>query len=79
MFLLVAHFCTKLDLLDYHQLRSYWDNRTREIYGLKPGEGALPRETWQSFIDPDDRELTEKAHAVPLSTATATKVCYRIV
>ncbi|MGV8921658.1 MAG: EAL domain-containing protein [Pseudomonas sp.] len=59
--------------------KSYWDNRTREIFGLEPGEGDLPRDVWHAFLHPDDKESTEQAHAFPVSGETPTKVCYRIV
>ena len=59
--------------------KSYWDNRTREIFGLEPGEWALPPSIWHSFLHPDDKESAEKAHALPVSGETPTKVCYRIV
>jgi len=59
--------------------KSYWDNRTREIFGLEPGEGALPPDIWHASLHPDDKESTEKAHAFPVIGETPTKVCYRIV
>lgn len=58
---------------------SFWDDRTREIYGLQPGEGGLPRETWHTFLHPEDKERTERAHALPLGNLASNKVCYRIV
>lgn len=58
---------------------SLWDQRTRAIFGIEPGEGALARETWHAFLHPDDKERTERAHALPVSTEHPTRVCYRLV
>ncbi len=41
---------------DVYNSATYWDLRTREIFGLPPGDEALPPQTWENSIHPEDRE-----------------------
>jgi diguanylate cyclase (GGDEF)-like protein/PAS domain S-box-containing protein len=59
---------------------SYWDGRTRQIFGLDPEAGKLPRETWHRFLHPDDREEAERKHGDPaLFDHGRMEMRYRIV
>lgn len=56
---------------------SFWDNRTREIFGLPPGSAELPRGLWHQFLHPDDKQAAEKAHSE--TTEKTQDIRYRIV
>lgn len=58
---------------------SFWDTRTREIFGLEPGAGVVPQGTWQSFLHPEDKQRAEREHNLPLTTHLPSKVSYRII
>lgn len=45
--------------------KTFWDERTRRIFGLETDCAELPSETWHRFLHPDDREEAERKHANP--------------
>lgn len=59
--------------------RSFWDRRTREIFGVPAGPQELPPETWHSLLHPEDREKAEHAHSDPHNWRDLMSVRYRIV
>lgn len=59
--------------------RSLWDRRTREMFGLPANLGELPDGLWHSFLHPEDRERTERAHNIAPGNKDAFKIRYRIV
>ncbi|MBE7184077.1 MAG: EAL domain-containing protein [Methylobacterium mesophilicum] len=64
---------------DFETRKSYWDRRTREIYGLGGEDGRVPDGAWETFLHPDDREMAENAHAIPRQPHDVVAVRYRIV
>lgn len=63
--------------LDHQSDTSYWDGRTREIFGLSPFGMRQPAQTWHDFLHPEDRKRTEEAH-VAAGEATV-EIRYRII
>ncbi|RUU11319.1 EAL domain-containing protein [Mesorhizobium sp. M7A.T.Ca.TU.009.01.3.2] len=59
--------------------KSYWDERTREIFGLVSDTAEVERDHWFGYLHPDDKEAASRAHLVPLETDKVTAVQYRIV
>ncbi|TGQ64195.1 EAL domain-containing protein [Mesorhizobium sp. M00.F.Ca.ET.186.01.1.1] len=59
--------------------KSYWDTRTREIFGLVADTDEVTAELWHTYLHPDDKEATERAHQVPLGTDSVIASQYRIV
>jgi diguanylate cyclase (GGDEF)-like protein/PAS domain S-box-containing protein len=59
--------------------QSYWDPRTREIFGLEPGAMEVPRSAWHDNLHPEDKARAEAAHAIPTSMRGTSKVRYRII
>ncbi|TIS97667.1 PAS domain-containing protein, partial [Mesorhizobium sp.] len=59
--------------------KSYWDERTREIFGLVADTDEVSSDLWHSYLHPDDREYAERAHKVPLQTQKVVAVQYRII
>ena len=64
---------------DTENEQSYWDQRTRDIFGLGPGPAEVPRSAWHDSLHPEDKARAEAAHAVPRNIKGTTKVRYRIV
>src|SRR6185295_1474363 len=63
--------------LDTH--KSYWDKRTRAIFGLDEAGEDLPQDFWHSFLHPDDRERAERAHSGSEAWKDVMSIRYRIV
>lgn len=66
----------------HHELnspKSYWDARTREIYGVVSKTDEVSADLWHTFLHPEDKEATERAHLEPLENQGVTAVEYRIV
>jgi diguanylate cyclase (GGDEF)-like protein/PAS domain S-box-containing protein len=43
----------------------YWDDRVLEIYGLSDGKNQRPRDLWETYLHPEDREeAVAEANAV---------------
>ncbi|WP_448148881.1 EAL domain-containing protein [Labrys miyagiensis] len=64
---------------DLNSSKSYWDARTREIYGIESDTDEVAEDLWQSFLHPEDRDGTMKAHLEPLEHRRVVAVQYRIV
>jgi diguanylate cyclase (GGDEF)-like protein/PAS domain S-box-containing protein len=58
---------------------SFWDERTREIYGIDSPSGMMSSDLWRSFLCSDDREDAERAHLAPIGTPDVVAVRYRIL
>ncbi len=56
---------------------SYWDARTREIFGIDPKLEAHQLQHWQSYLHPDDREMAEDQHEAVGETTDVIR--YRII
>ncbi|RWD39211.1 MAG: EAL domain-containing protein [Mesorhizobium sp.] len=59
--------------------KSYWDQRTREIFGLVAETDEVSQDLWHSYLHPDDRADAERAHLAPLQTQKVVAVQYRII
>lgn len=59
--------------------KSYWDQRTRDIFGLVASTDEVPDDLWHSFLHPEDKEAAEKAHLAPVGTRDVVCVQYRII
>jgi diguanylate cyclase (GGDEF)-like protein/PAS domain S-box-containing protein len=59
--------------------KSYWDERTREIFGLVAETDEVSQDLWHSYLHPDDRADAERAHLAPLQTQKVVAVQYRII
>ncbi|TPL06057.1 EAL domain-containing protein [Mesorhizobium sp. B2-4-14] len=59
--------------------KSYWDARTRDIFGLVADIDEVPGDLWHSYLHPDDKEATERAHRAPLETDGVIANQYRII
>lgn len=59
--------------------KSYWDKRTRDIYGLVADTDEVSQDLWHSYLHPDDRADAERAHLAPLQTQKVVAVQYRII
>ncbi|TIS86124.1 EAL domain-containing protein [Mesorhizobium sp.] len=59
--------------------KSYWDARTREIYGLVADTDEVAGDLWHTFLHPDDKGDAESAHLAPLETHNVVAVQYRII
>jgi diguanylate cyclase (GGDEF)-like protein/PAS domain S-box-containing protein len=64
---------------DLDASKSYWDERTREIYGLVADTDEVSADLWHSFLHPDDKDAAERAHLAPLETHGVVAVQYRII
>ncbi|QYO78364.1 diguanylate cyclase [Devosia salina] len=63
--------------VDFATETSYWDSRTREIFGLGGDGESQPLNSWHAYLHPDDKASTEHAHEnVGLETQV---IRYRIV
>ncbi|MDX8482745.1 EAL domain-containing protein [Mesorhizobium sp. VK24D] len=59
--------------------KSYWDARTREIFGLVSDTDEVTADLWHTYLHPDDKEATERAHLPPPGSEGVTATQYRIV
>lgn len=59
--------------------KSYWDARTREIFGLVADTDEVTADLWHTYLHPDDKDATERAHLSPLATDGVVASQYRIV
>jgi diguanylate cyclase (GGDEF)-like protein/PAS domain S-box-containing protein len=64
---------------DFETHKSYWDARSRAIYGFVGEEGAVPDGLWETFLHPEDREMAEIAHQIPRQAHDVVAVRYRII
>ncbi|TPI12814.1 EAL domain-containing protein [Mesorhizobium sp. B4-1-3] len=59
--------------------KSYWDARTREIFGVVTDHDEVAADFWHTFLHPQDKEVAERAHDVPVGSEGVAAVQYRIV
>lgn len=59
--------------------KSFWDARTREIFGLVADTDEVAADLWHTYLHPDDKDATERAHLSPLATDGVVASQYRIV
>lgn len=59
--------------------KSYWDARTREIFGLVADKDEVSADLWHTFLHPDDKEAAERAHLLPFGADDVVAVQYRII
>ncbi|PWJ94891.1 PAS domain S-box-containing protein/diguanylate cyclase (GGDEF)-like protein [Mesorhizobium loti] len=59
--------------------KSYWDSRTRDIFGLVADTDEVTADLWHTFLHPDDREVTEQAHLPTPGSDRVTASQYRII
>jgi diguanylate cyclase (GGDEF)-like protein/PAS domain S-box-containing protein len=58
--------------------RSFWNSQTRTIFGIRSEDDEVENSLWHSFLHPDDKDETERAHW-PGKGSDVTAVRYRIV
>ena len=63
---------------DVDAKKSFWDPRTREIFGIAE-DVEITAELWHGYLHEDDKDSTERAHREPLTTHKVVSVPYRIV
>src|ERR687888_320393 len=63
--------------LDTH--KSFWDERTRAIFGVDQAGEDLPQDLWHTFLHPDDRDRAERAHSGSEAWQDDMSIRYRIV
>ncbi|TIW95435.1 MAG: PAS domain S-box protein, partial [Mesorhizobium sp.] len=59
--------------------KSYWDARTRDIFGVVADTDEVTAGLWHTFLHPDDRETTEQAHLPAPGSDAVTASQYRII
>jgi diguanylate cyclase (GGDEF)-like protein/PAS domain S-box-containing protein len=64
---------------DIDQKRSFWDARTRAIFGVDVETDEVPHEFWHGFLHDEDRDAAERAHQVEPGSTEVTLSRYRIV
>ncbi|RWE37072.1 MAG: EAL domain-containing protein [Mesorhizobium sp.] len=59
--------------------KSYWDARTREIFDLVSDTDEVTAGLWHTYLHPDDKAATERAHLPPPGSESVTATQYRII
>ncbi|MEO5757363.1 MAG: EAL domain-containing protein [Mesorhizobium sp.] len=59
--------------------KSYWDRRTRDIFGLVCDSDEVAADLWHTYLHPDDKDAAEDAHRAPVGTDGVTASQYRII
>ncbi|TPI53385.1 EAL domain-containing protein [Mesorhizobium sp. B3-1-7] len=59
--------------------KSYWDARTREIFGLVADIDEVTADLWHTYLHPDDKDATERAHQIEPGSSSVVASQYRIV
>ena len=59
--------------------KSFWDERTRQIFGVKSETDEISSDLWHSYLHPEDKERAEDAHRPAPGSQEVTAVRYRIV
>ena len=59
--------------------KSYWDARSRDIFGLVADTDEVTADLWHTYLHPEDKEVTEQAHQVPVGSDAVIASQYRIV
>ncbi|MGH6644407.1 MAG: diguanylate cyclase domain-containing protein, partial [Bradyrhizobium sp.] len=66
----------------HHELdatESYWDARTREIFGIDSDTDEVAADLWLSFLHPDDKDAAVRAQRAVLETHKVAAIQYRII
>jgi len=64
---------------DIDAKRSFWDARTRQIFGVENDGDEVPEDFWYRFLHPEDRDAAEQAHQVPVGSDEVVSCRYRII
>lgn len=64
---------------DIDQKKSFWDERTRNIFGYVSTSSEVPRDLWHTYLHPDDKEEAERAHWAPVGSDRVVSSRYRII
>lgn len=64
---------------DIDAKRSFWDPRTRQIFGVENNGDEVPEDFWYRFLHPEDRDAAEQAHQVPVGSDEVVSCRYRII
>ncbi|TGS34761.1 hypothetical protein EN823_14755, partial [bacterium M00.F.Ca.ET.180.01.1.1] len=59
--------------------KSYWDARSREIFGLVAEKDEVTADLWHTYLHPDDKEATERAHQIAPGSNDVVASQYRII
>jgi diguanylate cyclase (GGDEF)-like protein/PAS domain S-box-containing protein len=59
--------------------KSFWDERTKAIFGLDGPSSEVSNDLWHSHLHPLDREETERAHQLPVGCQDIVPIRYRIL
>ena len=59
--------------------KSFWDERTRQIFGVEGESDEISSDLWHSYLHPEDKERAERAHSPAPGSQEVTAVRYRIV
>ncbi|WP_421917158.1 EAL domain-containing protein [Mesorhizobium sp.] len=59
--------------------KSYWDSRTRDIFGVVADSDEVTAGLWHTFLHPDDKAATERAHQPPEGSDSVVASQYRII
>lgn len=58
---------------------SFWDQRTREIYGIADHPADVSGAFWHSFLHPEDKDAAERAHRAIIGSPEVAAIRYRIL
>ena len=64
---------------DIDTKKSFWDERTRAIFGIAGETAEVPNDLWHSFLHPEDKDETERAHRLSVGSQEVVSVRYRIL
>lgn len=64
---------------DIDSKRSFWDERTRGIFGVSLDGDEVPQDFWYGFLHPEDKKAAEEAHQVPVGSTHVVTSRYRII
>ncbi|RVC62826.1 PAS domain S-box protein, partial [Mesorhizobium sp. M2A.F.Ca.ET.046.02.1.1] len=59
--------------------KTFWDARTREIFGLAADKDEVSAELWHTYLHPDDKEATERARQIVPGSNDVVASQYRII
>jgi diguanylate cyclase (GGDEF)-like protein/PAS domain S-box-containing protein len=59
--------------------QSFWDERTRQVYGLDSTSSEIGGDLWQTYVHPEDLEEAVRAHLAPIGTQDVVAIRYRIL
>ena len=58
---------------------SFWDGKTREIFGLDPQGPEAESNHWHDYLHPDDRRDAEQQHTAAIGDENVSRMSYRII